>query len=766
MRRLLALSFLALWLTGCGGSSSPPPQAVSEETEPEEPKAPEPPPPGRGKPVTYWVAKLCDADQQESREAMLELARIGQPAVAGLIEVLKDPDEANRARAQSTLSRIGPPAVPELVVALADEKSSETVVVILTKIGAEAVPALTAALENDDAKVRRSACLALREIGEPARPAARALAKALKDTDAKVRRSAAAALARISAPPAVAPDLIEALQDPKDGELRSQAARALAKIGAGAQDAIPILLVMLAKDTHDDARAGAAVALGLVIDPTDMPKGTLTALRKALADSNAGVREKAAIALGNLKLRQAREEKVLPKSALDDLAQALRKEKDPRARAGMAWALGQFGESAAPAVPAVAGLLKDSDPATRQAGVEALALIGEPALPALAEALRSKHDDVRKAALAALAKSSGSGAEEAVPALIEALKSEDATLREGAIVILGKLGPAAKGAVPALGNLLDDPDINLRNKAAETLGKIGKAAVPVLAKALKSNNDAVRGLAAHGLGDAGESARGVAGDLADLVADKKSSLETRKNAAYALSRIGRGLKVPPQPLVDALQEKDDDLRGHISLALSNIGEPAVAPLVDALKDLNPRVSFHVREALKRIGKPAVPALIDVAKNGKSTTIRTGAIAVLGGIGASAQGAVDMLVVLVRQDPDVRAASSGALAGIGKPAIAALVEALEDSDVRVVFALRDALRKIGKPAVNDLIEAATSGKTAIRLGAIGALGDMGADASKAVPALTKASTETDAAISQAAKDSLRRISAKTPPKSAE
>jgi HEAT repeat protein len=761
MRKLLALSFLALWLAGCGGSSAPPPQAANEEPETEEPKPPEQQPPGRGKPVSYWVAKLRDPDAHESREAMLELVRMGQPAVAGVIEVLKDPGEANRTRAQSTLSRIGPPAVPALVVALGDEKTSAAVVAILVKIGAEAVPALAEALENDDAKVRRSACLVLREIGEPARPAARALGKALKDNDPEVRRGAAAALARVSAPVAVAANLIEALQDPMDGELRSQAARALGKIGPGASEAIPVLIVMVAKDAQAEARASAAGALGLVIEPTELPKGAVPALRKALADSNAGVREKAAWALGALQLRAPRNTKVMPPQVIADLAQALRQEKDPKARAGMAWALGQFGESAATAIPAVAALLKDGDQATRQAAIEALALIGEPALPALADGLRSKHEDVRKAALAALAKSSGSGAEEAVPALIEALKSEDPAIRESAILILGKLGPAAKGAVPALGNLLDDPDSNLRNKAAEALGKIGKAAVPVLAKALKSNNDQVRGLAAHGLGDAGESARGVAGDLADLVADKKSSLDTRKNAAYALSKIGRGLKVPPQPLIDALQEKDDDLRGHISIALGNVGETAVPPLIDALKDLNPRVSFHVREALRRVGKPAVPALMDVAKNGKSTTIRSGAIAVLGGIGADAQEAIPTLIVLLRQDPDVRAASSGALGGIGKPAIAPLIEALDDSDARVVFSLRDALRRIGKPAVRPLIDAVTDGKTTIRVGAMGALGDIGADASPAVSALTKASAESDAAVSQAAKDALKRISAKTP-----
>jgi HEAT repeat protein len=753
MRKLLAFVILALWLVGCGGSAPPvPQQAGTEEPNPEEPNTPEQPLPGRGKPVSYWVAKLRDPDPQESREAMLELSRIGQPAVAEVIEVLKDPDEANRTRAQSTLSRIGAPAARELVLVLGDEQTAEAVVGILARIGAEAVPALTSALENDDAKVRHNACLALREIGEPARDAARALGKALKGKDPQLRRGAAAALAKTGAAAGVVGDLTDALQDAKDSELRAHAARALAKIGPKAQAAIPVLVVMLGNDASDQARASAAAALGLVIDSLDVPKDALAALRQALQDSKAGVREEAAVALGTLKVQ--------PKGVVKDLTQALRQEKNPKARAGMAWALGQFAESAASAAPVLAGLLKDKEPAPRLAAVEALAAIGDVALATLADALRSTHEDVRRAALAALAKSSAAGAEEAVPALTAALKSEDLQVREGAIVILGKLGSAAKSAVSALGNALEDPDHNLRVKAAEALGKIGKPAVPALAKALKSDNETVRSLAAHGLGDAGEAAGGVAKDLADLVLDKKAGLDTRKNAAYALSRVGRGLKIPPQPLIDALQEKDDDLRRHLSVALGNIGEPAVAPLMDALKDLNPRVSFHVREALRRIGKPAVPALIDVAKNGKSATVRSGAIAVLGGMGADAGDAVDVLVVLLRQDPDMRAAASGALGGIGKPALAALIEALKDSEPRVRLSVRDALRKLGKRAVPDLIDAVTDGNSnTLRLGAIGALGDIGSDATGAVPVLTKASLETDATISAAAKDALKKINAK-------
>jgi HEAT repeat protein len=389
----------------------------------------------------------------------------------------------------------------------------------------------------------------------------------------------------------------------------------------------------------------------------------------AIGDAKAAVREEAATALGTLQ--------VPSKGSISDLALALPAEKNARVRKAMAWALGQFGKQAAAAVPALAEMLKDKEPETRLAAVSALEKIGDPALPALARAIRSKHDDVRKAALDALAKSKGTATEDAVPDLVEALKADDTQVRLGAVIILGKIGPAARAAVPNLGEALEDANDEVGIKAAEALGKIGKAGVPALAKGLKSENEKVRKLAAHGLGQAGEAARVAAPALADLVADKKAGIEARTSAAFALARAGTGLKVPAQPLVDALIEKAggktqseieaaNDFRRHISVALANIGTPAVEPLVDTLKELNPFVRQYVREALGKIGKPAVPALIDALKNGTSFPVRSGAIAALGEIGPAAREAVAELTAAL-QDPDrgISNAAKDALKKINK-----------------------------------------------------------------------------------------------------
>jgi HEAT repeat protein len=87
-----------------------------------------------------------------------------------------------------------------------------------------------------------------------------------------------------------------------------------------------------------------------------------------------------------------------------------------------------MGASAAPAVPALAGALKDPDPVVRMAAGEALAAVGP-------------------------------GAKAAVPDLIAACRAPGQTVhvRRAAAQALGAIGPAAKDALPALREVAADP---------------------------------------------------------------------------------------------------------------------------------------------------------------------------------------------------------------------------------------------------------------------------------------------------------------------
>ena len=78
---------------------------------------------------------------------------------------------------------------------------------------------------------------------------------------------------------------------------------------------------------------------------------------------------------------------------------------------------------------------------------------------------------------------------------------------------------------------------------------------------------------------------------------------------------------------------------------------------------------------------------------------------------------------------------GAVGAIGpdaKGSIPTLIHLLDGEDYRTAAA--DALVKIGKDSINALLEALKHPKWEVRLGAVNALGQFGADAKKALPAL--------------------------------
>ena len=125
-----------------------------------------------------------------------------------------------------------------------------------------------------------------------------------------------------------------------------------------------------------------------------------------------------------------------------------------------------------PAVPALAALLKDSEPRVRRAAASTLWGLGTrmgPAVPNLAETLRDPDPDVRLSAAMAL-ESAGSHASAAVPALIAALKDSEVQVRLYACKALGAAGPSARAAIPALN---DAAKVDyLRGSAEDALRRI------------------------------------------------------------------------------------------------------------------------------------------------------------------------------------------------------------------------------------------------------------------------------------------------------
>lgn len=648
MRRLLALFALTLGLLGC--SKSTPPVAIDDGTS-DNVKVSADPKLRYGKPVEHWIKELKNPDDEAASRAAGILADFGPQAVPQLIEAVKDPDEKVTAKALTTLGRIRPPAVKELVAALADDAVAPRIVAVLVNLNTASVPVLATALEDPNVNVRIHAAHALRDIGPAADEARPALFKALTDPEDKIRVSAAEAIVRIGPGLGDEEPLIAALKD-KDGVVRGYAAVALGKRGNNALEAAPSLVKLLS-DTSEDARAGAAEALGQ-IRPRDS-KPQMTALRAVLKDQSPKVRERAVFSVGQIGSKG--ESKSLAGELVPDISPLL-KDKETGVRRSAAQALGALGKGASKAAPLLAPLLDDREQPTRMAAVMALGRMGDAGVTVLAKAVESPHEDVRKGAMAVLV-NSGADASSAVPAVAKMLKDPEDKVRQEAADFLGNVGLPAQSAVPDLAAALSDTNDVVRSHAAIALGKIGAPAVGALTKALKDANADIRTAAAEGLGKIGSGAKSAVPELTSTLKDKND--ETRKSAASALASIGPDAKSAAPALAEAAKEKNmPEMRKRCFTALVSIGEPSVPAILAGSKDSNSVYAREIFRVLKDIGKPAVPGLTSALKdNTYPKYIRSSAASILGEIGA-----VEAVPALkdAAQDPekDVSLAAQAAL----------------------------------------------------------------------------------------------------------
>jgi HEAT repeat protein len=125
--------------------------------------------------------------------------------------------------------------------------------------------------------------------------------------------------------------------------------------------------------------------------------------------------------------------------------------------------------------------------------------------------------------------------------------------------------------------------------------------------------------------------------------------------------------------------KDASVGNMASMALAEIGEPAIEQLIAALKEENEEMRKAAGEVLAKIGEPAIELLIASLT---TYSLRKGTAAVLGKMGESALGrAVERLKVRLNgEDDHVRGNAIDALVEIGKPAVESLISALTEKSL--------------------------------------------------------------------------------------
>ena len=180
-----------------------------------------------------------------------------------------------------------------------------------------------------------------------------------------------------------------------------------------------------------------------------------------------------------------------------------------------------------------------------------------------------------------------------------------------------------------------------RTEASEALVAIGSEAIDALIQGVSDENPQVREMSAWTLSEIGTPAARVVPVLISTLADpdenirvvgsvalqnlgepavpyliealKAESAEIRLNAAYALGEIGTPLDTILPALIHTLTDPEWNVRRLVVRALVTIGSPTVTSLIQALHSDNPDLRRMAERALSDIGTPEARRAIADAK---------------------------------------------------------------------------------------------------------------------------------------------------------
>lgn len=408
-----------------------------------------------GQPASHWqnllaqhLDKETDEDKEECRRAAQALGQIGPPAQAAiplLVRALQSPAVEVRGFAVDALGRIGqqPESVVPAIVAEADLPPAHINYAPL-------------------APFRCLAARALGRLGPKAVAAVPMLERALQNEDPLYRVQAAWALWEIAQHPQALPTLRAVLKQ-TDSEAAFGAALALAQLDDAAPSAAADLIEAL---DHPDADVRRAAASALVaLGGSDWETVAARLLQGEFRAPAA-----AAYVLGQFLDRQRQTVFYAPELDAQQLAAAAR----PAVRA---------------AAPALVRLLEDPDPEVRQTAVQSLARMGLLAAPFLLPRLDSANVAVCAAASDALTR-------------MEDYLPETTTPNAGMALIMTRL-------IPPLLALMEHASPDVRRAAYRAFAKISwgaeaRAAEPLLRKALRDQDLAIRRFAFEALQQLGE----------------------------------------------------------------------------------------------------------------------------------------------------------------------------------------------------------------------------------------------------------------------
>jgi len=375
---------------------------------------------------------------------------------------------------------------------------------------------------------------------------------------------------------------------------------------------------------------------------------------------------------------------------------------------------------------------------------------GGPDVKSLLERLRFGKAEDQIEAVAQLG-ALGPYAQAAIDPLVDSLKSENAALRHECIVALGQIGPMAHDSADSLTFFLTSDNELLQSAALESLRCIGTASpeAQTQIQLLCQNQNASLAISAVRclVMIAGANNELVQNSIPRLVkALGDSRADVRNEASVTLVEIGPAV-IPA--LAAALSGNDFRLQLKACETLGQLGTDAASTVPELLKHLKDDNELVVRAATTALGEiHAEPTTVLPALNAllqrKSDAVRIVAVRAIAEYGPEAGNSVSlMLNLLSDENMMLRASAADALGRTGDSrgeVIEALIKALSDEKAPVTLRAANALSNLGAPAVPALVQKLAD-KNYRRL-VIEVLGEIGAGAESAVPALVELLSQAD------------------------
>jgi HEAT repeat protein len=681
--------------------------------------------------VPFLLDVIRSGDLTRSRYALWALARIGPKAKSAtglVIDLLQSPEPALHSLALTTLVNIGPAAVPALLDCLEDPATENLGTRALKRIGALAVPQLLAALDSKESRrhpavVRALAAIVREDVDVQGDAIFAALRRCLCATDAQLRQAAVEAAVTLGENrEQLIPHLLPLLKD-EDELVRRRTIDVLVSMGLAA---VAPLVATLAGD-EVDVRREAAEALA------KMGEEAVAGLCQALRSETPEVRREAARTLGRIGRYGGS-----ASSAVSALVESL---EDDAIKCAAAFALGEICCHLEMTVPALVGLLADSDREARWWAAHALGsvaressrqgsnIIVHDAVFELAGLLSDEHEDVSEKAAWALT-GLGQGARLAVPELLSAAL---AGLGESYLA-LRATGAGDREQLHQVAQFYQSRSLLLK-RLEEKLGldqglREDPEVMSKLKKGLEAEDIVIRCMAARGVGLLGLEGRSLGPDLVLLLKGSQPLLVS--GAAWALEQLGRSAIPDLLPLIEQDSE-DVAARAWALLSLQRMAR-----------------ADRLRKGTVPASRQAAAVLVSLLDKNTDSLLSQLALRVIGVLGVEQTTLLPMVTAALADDRLQRSAIR-ALEELGTSASAALFESLATPELRrgALRSLIGILSRVGLSKLLDkALEALKNPNAAVRKSAVSLLekavknGISGTDTQVLMPKMVAALKDVD------------------------